>query len=92
MSEIKTPSVGSSVIYTNEQGVDCNALVTAVWGNQACAINVVFVSPNATKQDGYGRQTERESSVCHASVMYVHCRLWRNLDEPKPEYLNPAAV
>lgn len=80
------------VIYTTERGVDRKALVTAVWGNGACAINVVFVSADDSKKDGYGRQTERESSVCHVSVMHVHGRLWRHMDEPKPEYARPAAV
>ncbi len=92
MSEIKTPQIGSPVIYTTERGVDCPALVTAVWGNNACAINVVFVSPDENEKDGYGRQIKRESSVCHASVMHVHGRLWRHIDEPKPEYVAPSAV
>lgn len=92
MNEIKAPKIGDSVIYTTEHGIDRTALVTAVWGNGPCAINVVFVSPDDTKQDGYGRQIERASSVCHATVMHVHGRLWRNLHEPKPEYVVPAAV
>ena len=84
-----TVKIGEPVIYTTPKGLDCMALVTAVWGTGACAINLVFVSPDESKQDGYGRQTQRESSVCHTSVMHTGGRLWRNIGEERPDYVEP---
>ncbi len=87
--DIKSAEIGSVVIYTTPKGVDCNALVTAVWGHSAACLNVVFVSPDDSKRDDYGRQTQRESSVSHVSVSGVHGRNWRWPGEVKPEYKEP---
>jgi hypothetical protein len=52
---------GDFVIYTDEVRRDHNAVITAVWGPDC--INVVFVSPDESKTDSYGRQIERQTSV-----------------------------
>lgn len=84
-----TAKVGDVVIYTSPKGLDYNALVTAVWGQGPSALNLTFVSIDESKHDGHGRQIERESSVCHSTVMNVHGRLWRWPGEAKPEYIAP---
>lgn len=89
MSEIKTAKINDVVIYTTPTGIDCNALVTEVWGHSAACLNLVYTSPNEKERDDYGRQTKRESSVSHASVSGVHGRNWRWPDEAKPEYKAP---
>lgn len=53
--------VGGAVVYTDGHRRDHNALVTAVWGPNC--INVVFVCGDSAKEDTYGRQIERETSV-----------------------------
>jgi hypothetical protein len=53
--------VGGTVIYTDGYRRDHDALVTAVWGPNC--INVVFTSGDSAKEDPYGRQIERETSV-----------------------------
>ncbi len=53
--------VGGTVIYTDGYRHDHEALVTAVWGPNC--VNVVFTSSDESKNDTYGRQIERETSV-----------------------------
>ena len=48
-------------------------------------INLVMVSPDKDRQDTYGRQIERETSVVHASDQPAHGCYWRFEDEePNP--------
>jgi hypothetical protein len=61
VSERKKPEVGAAIVYHDENGRPHNGLVTAVWGPYM--INVVHVSDDESRQDGYGRQIMRESSV-----------------------------
>ena len=61
------PKVGDVVLVTDEHGVQHNGLATAVHGPQC--INVVYVSGEATKNDPYGRQLERLSSLQEKSGM-----------------------
>lgn len=90
--------VGSNVIYTDEHFADHVALVTAIWGqpdwrehciepNQACVpcINLVYVSGDNTKDDPYGRQIERSTSVVHASSQPAGGACWRMSEEPRPK-------
>lgn len=59
------PKVNDVVLVTDEQGVEHNGLVTAVHGPHC--INVVYVSGDALKNDPYGRQLERMSSLSEKS-------------------------
>lgn len=69
--------VGGDVIYVDPYGVQHAALVTAVWGavdnpeNPPC-INVVYVSSDDSKQDSYGRQMERQTSLVNKRYQPAH--------------------
>ena len=66
--------VGDVVIYTDQVRNDHNAIVTAVWGEDC--VNLVLVSPDESKTDSYGRQIERQTSVCRynsATFSYGFC-------------------
>lgn len=56
----REPKVGEHVIHIDPVGVEHDALVTNVFSKQC--INLVFVSGDNARQDGYGRQVERCSS------------------------------
>lgn len=85
--ERKQPHVGDHVIYTNEVGVDRNAVVIAVWGDVAeqgsspyggmPGLNVVMASADPDCTDIYGRQIERETSVVHKTDQPAHGCYWR---------------
>lgn len=90
--------VGTQVIYTDKHFVDRVALVTAIWGapdwrehcldgpDQASVpcINLVYVSGDSSKDDPYGRQLERDTSVVHASTQPAGGFCWRMPEEPRP--------
>jgi hypothetical protein len=88
--------VGSHVLYTDTHFADHVALVTAIWGspdwrehclaeptNVPC-INLVYVSGDSAKDDPYGRQLERATSVVHASSQPAGGSCWRMPEEPRP--------
>ena len=83
----RTVSVGQQVVYHDASGNPHNAPVTAVWSPKC--INVVFVSSDTTKQDTYGRQIERSTSLSHKTVMNVHGFYWRFEDEESNPYIAP---
>lgn len=60
---------GGVVIFTDENRIDHNALVTDVHGEHC--INLLYVSTDPNKNDSYGRQIERKSSVTRYGV-YNH--------------------
>lgn len=64
-------AIGDAVTVVDESGVVHDGLVTAIHGEERDdwkpLINAVFVSADATKYDGYGRQIERLSSLSHES-------------------------
>lgn len=68
--------VGQSVKFVDENSVEHDALVTAVWGETNPAINLIYVSTNVEKSDTYGRQTERHSSVVHNASQPAHGMYW----------------
>lgn len=82
----KTVSVGDAVRYYDEYGNARMALVTAVWGDvhysgngemlDAPSINLVFVSPDESMTDSWGRQIGRESSLVHKSSQPAHGQYW----------------
>ena len=96
MSESEQPAcprIGEHVIYCDEHGQDCDALVTEWWGGTdpyGC-LNLLHVSQDGNRRDQYGRQIERPSSVSHAQVMRVHGRYWRRPDEPRNPVATPAS-
>jgi hypothetical protein len=81
--KLEQPHVGDVVIFTDEHGIDHNALVTAVFGEvthfpadgedvgvrpgSMPCLNAVWVSGNEEKQDPYGRQIERD----HTSIVHA---------------------
>lgn len=81
--------VGQNVIYRDQYGGDHPSVVTAWWPDTAHyqpntktpGCNLVFVSTDETKNDPYGRQIERETSVVHRSNQPAPGRFWRWPDE-----------
>lgn len=98
------PHVGDVVIFTDPRGVDHNALVTAVWGEvthfpqegedvydpgtMPC-LNAVWVDGDEAKQDPYGRQIDRETSIVHVSWQPAYGNYWRWPGEPKNPIVEP---
>ena len=72
---------GQAVKYLDELRIERDAVVTAVW-SPTC-INIVIVSKDESKQDSYGRQIERETSLMHQSTQgeYAIGKCWRFVDE-----------
>lgn len=90
------PAVGNDVIFHDTLGRPHHAIVTAVHGdingwkpehNLPC-VNLVFTSSDDSKQDQYGRQLERASSVVHKKSQGAHGYYYRYEDEEP----NPVAV
>lgn len=80
---------GQVVVYVDEYGKAHNALVTIWWGldhlgepglTVPCC-NVVYVSGDPKKDDTYGRQIERATSVVHRSSQPAHGSYYRWPDE-----------
>lgn len=82
--------VGDVVIFHDDRGRQHNALITAVWSQQC--VNLVHVSSDENRQDDYGRQIERPTSVEHVSRKAVHGMYFRLPDEPVNEYVEPEEV
>lgn len=79
MGEVR---VGDAITYVDPLGVDRPALVTAVWAGEygqsnPPGVNLVFVSDDVARLDGYGRQMERATSVVHQSVQPAHGNYWK---------------
>ena len=49
------------------------------------SLNLVFVSGDDSKDDPYGRQIERQTSIPHASMQGAGGFCWRFPDEERPE-------
>jgi hypothetical protein len=75
MKEVK---IGSSVNFVDSKGREHNALVTCVHGpgDQNPAVNLVYVSPDPERGDGFGRQIERSSSAVHKNSQSAHGNYW----------------
>ena len=82
--------VGDHVIYTDPTRKDHAALVTTIWTQDM--INVLFVSSDEAKQDQYGRQIERETSVGRYSENNCHGRCFRDLGVEAAFKEHPAAA
>ena len=82
----KQLKVGDHVVYFDEYGRPQQALVTNVWGDryvnvdddckegpiQEPGCNLLFISPYKHREDSFGRQIERRSSVCHTDVQCAY--------------------
>jgi hypothetical protein len=71
---IEDMTVGGHVVFVDTNGVQHHALVTAIHGpiEDVPCINLVIASGDPSRQDQYGRQTERHSSVVHRSTHRAH--------------------
>lgn len=86
------PFVGNAVVYIDSQGVEHNALVCAVWGQDALpAINVAFLSADEKQVNSFGRQSLYSSSVVHQSQQSANAYYWRWPDE-EPRSVTLATV
>lgn len=77
--------IGDSVVYHDSNGKPHLSLITCI--HTYTTINLVYVSPNSSEMDAYGRQIKRVTSVMHVSQVSVHGSYWRLVDEP----INPPA-
>ena len=86
----KDTKIGDVVVFCDENGQDHNALVTCTWfsGGGNC-INLVRMSEDDNREDSYGRQIERHTSVSHGSVQDLHGFYWRLASEEKNSYTPP---
>ncbi len=90
------PKVGDAVVFHDPVGLAHNAIITAAWDQptsiaQPC-VNLVFVSSDADKQDSYGRQTERRTSVGHKDTYAVHGNYWRWPNESVNPVVQPSST
>lgn len=81
-------AVGDHVLLTDEFGADHNALVTATfgwreYGQREDGCNVVIVHSDESREDSYGRQIDRYTSVVHRSEQPADGNFWRWPDEPR---------
>lgn len=87
----KNLKIGSCVMYLTPQRELTGAVITAVHAQdgdvekhrtlhgQWPSVNLAFVSTAVDKTDPYGRQIERQSSICHAKAQGApvgNCWLW----------------
>lgn len=83
---MRIPEVGDHVIWHDELGNGFNALIICVFsgapGSQP-SINVIAVKSDASYEDSYGRQTERQTSLVHMSNQSAHGMYWRFPEEER---------
>ena len=82
--------VGKTIIFVDEFGKRHNALVTVWWGERCegdqgldgkpfvdePGCNLLYVSRDEKREDAYGRQIERESSVVYSTYQPAHGNYW----------------
>lgn len=85
----KQREVGDVVIYVDPTGQQHRSLVTAWWSNDC--INVVYVAGDKDKQDSYGRQIERATSVSRKSQNWPHGNYFMEVGEEPLPYTPPIA-
>lgn len=75
--------VGQDVVYVDGTARRHQALITAWWRAQGRepSANLVFVSGDPAKEDTFGRQIERETSVPHRSHQVAPGKFWCWPDE-----------
>lgn len=76
---MKDLTIGMAVHFWDDRRVKHSALITAVHGEISDkdgnvwipCVNLVYVSRDEAKQDPYGRQLERQSSVVNRVDMHI---------------------
>lgn len=72
--------IGDAVRYTDAHGKQHAAIVTQVWeipaGATEPSINLVYVSPEESETDQYGRQIKRNTSVAHRDTQGAPGNYW----------------
>lgn len=97
--------IGDAVVFVDPVARLRPAIVTAVWWRRVYGgdrppegeidssfspgINVVIVSDDPAKEDSYGRQIERVTSIPHQTNQSAHGNYWRCTDDDAP--LTPVA-
>lgn len=66
MEQERKTQVGLDIIFIDSLRKPHKALITAAWSPTCC--NLVYVSDDEKKDDSYGRQIERATSVMHKSA------------------------
>ena len=84
---MEQPKVGQAVKWHDPNGVEHDAILTAVW--TPTMVNLVVVSKDEGKTDQYGRQIERYTSQQHGSINKVHGFYWRLPEEAPNPYTPP---
>lgn len=86
--EQKSINVGLAVRFVDSLGVEYQALLTEVHGEGLLpptegypppCVNLLHVSGDEAKRDGYGRQIERLTSVPHKDGTSAHGFYWTEL-------------
>ncbi len=90
MTEHKKPEVGEHIIFHDSRGEARNAVITAVYSDTC--VNAVYVSGDESRQDSYGRQTERTASCNHKSMTGAFGNYWRYPSEEPREFNQPLAA
>jgi hypothetical protein len=68
---------GDKVIYIDDLKKEHNSLVTSIHsGEKNPSINIVYVGTNESKQDMYGQELERDTSVVHIDDQSAYARCW----------------
>lgn len=86
---MKSYNMGQHIVYVDQYGKPHDALVTIWWGatdpaaypqyvsvNGEPGCNLVLVSGDKDKDDPYGRQIERQTSVVHKTRQPAHGNFW----------------
>lgn len=72
--------IGDAVIFVSPIAEEFNAVVTQVWGEgDTPSVNLCYVSGDLAKNDQYGRQIERSTSVVNEVNQYAHGNYWKAL-------------
>jgi len=84
MGKPREPEVGDAIVFFDDLRNQCNGILTAVHGEVSGGptpghddqqwfvpcVNLVYVVPDESKTDCYGRQKDHASSCSHASQQY----------------------
>ncbi len=92
MAKVRPVSIGDAVVYCDESSADHSALVTAIHGPEDedyVTINLLWVSGDGKRQDQYGRQIERASSIQRVSERCAHGNYWRFTEDARVPYSQP---
>ncbi len=88
-------NVKGPIIFVDEYGIPRDALVTMKFtgmsGGNVHGCNLVFVEGDPKRDDSYGRQMGRETSVVHKSVQAAPGNYWcheSELDDAQRKVLN----